>query len=172
MNVRCEALAQKTVDYTSMVNTNMSSTYFLTRLLSPYLFAYSKSDPINGSTIVNVSSMAGVQSSGTGAVYGMTKAAVNSLTRSLACEWSKYGVRVNAVAPWMTITPMLEDAVKADPTALDKVKGWTPMGRLAVPEEVAGPVVFLCTKASGFMTGGVGNVDGGLGAQGFNGPCC
>jgi tropinone reductase I len=171
-NVRKQALEQTEGEYDAMVQTNMSSTYFLSKLLSPYLFKQAKEDVSNGSVVVNVSSMAGVYSSGTGAVYGMTKAAVNSLTRSLACEWSKFGVRVNCVAPWMTVTPMLEEAVKKDPSALDKVKEWTPMGRLALPEEAAGPVVFLCTKASGFMTGTVLNVDGGLGAQGFDGPCC
>ncbi|GMI07257.1 hypothetical protein TrRE_jg6006 [Triparma retinervis] len=90
-NVRKAALEQTGGEYDAMVATNMSSTYFLSKLLSPFLFERARGDIANGSVVVNVSSMAGVYSSGTGAVYGMTKAAVNSLTRSLACEWSKGG---------------------------------------------------------------------------------
>ena len=58
-----------------------------------------------------------------------------------------------------------------DPTQLDKVFDWTPMKRLATVEEVAGPIVFLCMDCSGYMTGQCLGVDGGLTAQGFQGPC-
>ena len=80
-------------------------------------------------------------------------------------------IRVNAVTPWMTMTPMLEEAVKANPSQLSKVYDWTPMHRLAQPEEIANPVVFLCLPASSYITGQVVGVDGGLTAQGFDGPC-
>lgn len=103
--------------------------------------------------------------------YGMTKAAVNQLTKILACEWAVRNIRVNAVTPWMTMTPMLEDAVKKNPSQLDKVTAWTPMHRLASAEEVAAPIVFLCLPASGYITGQCLGVDGGLTAQGFDGPC-
>ena len=66
---------------------------------------------------------------------------------------------------------MLSDAVASNPSALDKVKAWTPLGRLATPEEVAGPVLFLCLPMSSYVTGVCIPVDGGLDAQGFDGPC-
>ena len=70
------------------------------------------------------------------------------------------------------MTPMLKEAVAKNPSQLDKVEGWTPMGRLASAEEVADPIVFLCLPASSYITGQVLGIDGGLTAQGFNGPTC
>jgi len=164
INVRKTILEQTPEEYHAMIRTNVDAAYFLSRMFSD-LFA-------KASTIVNVSSAAGVQSSGTGAAYGMTKAAVNQFTRILACEWASRNIRVNAVTPWMTMTPMLKEAVAKNPSQLDKVQAWTPMGRLASAEEVADPIIFLCLPASSYITGQVLGVDGGLTAQGFNGPTC
>jgi len=164
VNIRKEFLEQTKEEYTSMMRTNIDAAYFLTKQFSDYF-----SD--SNATIVNVSSAAGVQSSGTGMAYGISKAALNHFTRTLACEWAYRNIRVNAITPWMTMTPMLEEAVKKNPSQLDKVKEWTPLRRLAKPEEVAGPIIFLCLPASSYITGQVIGVDGGLTAQGFNGPC-
>mmetsp|Transcript_13380 Transcript_13380/g.27678 ORF Transcript_13380/g.27678 Transcript_13380/m.27678 type:complete len:277 (-) Transcript_13380:174-1004(-) len=164
-NVREKILDQTTEEYRSMMSTNVDAAYFLSKEL------YDLFSP-EGATIVNVSSVAGVQSSGTGAAYGMTKAAINHFTKILACEWASRKIRVNAVTPWITMTPMLKEAVAHDPSQLDKVESWTPMGRLASAEEVADPIVFLCLPASSYITGQVIGVDGGLTAQGFNGPTC
>lgn len=164
LNVRKNVLEQTEEEYHAMVRTNIDSSYFLCRQFSDLFDQH-------GATIVNVSSAAGTQSSGTGAAYGLTKAAVNQFTKILACEWAKRNIRVNAVTPWMTMTPMLQDAVSKNPTQLDKVKAWTPMHRLATAEEVAAPVVFLCLPASSYITGQILGIDGGLTAQGFDGPC-
>lgn len=165
INVRRPILEQAEEDYYAMLKTNVDSTYFLCRMF------YELLDKVGGATIVNVSSAAGVQSSGTGAAYGMTKAAVNQLTKALACEWAAKNIRVNAVTPWMTMTPMLKEAVAKNPNQLDKVQAWTPMHRLATADEVANPIVFLCLPASSYITGQLLGVDGGLTAQGFDGPC-
>ena len=114
-NQRKTVLEQTEEEYHNMMKTNVESAYFLCRMFSD-LFDE------KGATIVNVSSAAGVQSSGTGAVYGMSKAALNQFTKILACEWATRKIRVNAVTPWMTMTPMLEEAVKKNPSQLDKVK--------------------------------------------------
>jgi len=165
INVRRPILEQTQDEYRSMMTTNVDAAYFLCRELSELFSA-------EGATIVNVSSAAGVQSSGTGASYGMTKAALNHFTKILACEWASRKIRVNAVTPWMTMTPMLKEAVAKNPSQLDKVEARTPMGRLASAEEVADPVVFLCLPASSYITGQLLGIDGGLTAQGFNGPTC
>jgi Tropinone reductase 1 len=164
INTRKSVLEQTPEEYHNMMKTNIDSAYFLCKMMSDVFDSA-------GATIVNVSSAAGVQSSGTGAAYGLSKAALNHYSKILACEWAYRNIRVNAVTPWMTMTPMLEDAVKKDPTQLDKVKEWTPMNRLAKPEEIAAPIVFLCLPASSYITGQVLGVDGGLTAQGFSGPC-
>lgn len=163
-NIRKTVLEQTEEEYHSILKTNVDSAYFLCRMFYDQFVK-------DGATIVNVSSAAGVQSSGTGASYGMSKAALNQFTRILACEWASSNIRVNAVTPWMTSTPMLEEAVKKNPTQLDKVKAWTPMHRLATADEVAAPIVFLCLPASSYITGQCLGVDGGLTAQGYDGPC-
>ena len=169
-NIRKDISNQTEEEYSSMMQTNVDSVYFLCQKFQT-LLANGACSSHKYSSVVNVASAAGVQSSGTGAVYGMSKAAVIQFTKILACEWAKLNIRVNAVAPWMTMTPMLEEAVREDPSQLDKVKEWTPMNRLATVEEVANPIVFLCMDCSSYITGQCVGVDGGLTAQGFQGPC-
>jgi len=171
INIRETALDQTKEEYHRIMSTNIDSTYFLCKLFHPLLLKAATASAQSSACVVNVASCAGLMSSGTGAAYGMSKAAMISLTKSLSCEWAKSRIRVNAVAPWMTMTPMLEDAVKNNPGALDKVKEWTPMQRLASAQEVADPVVFLCMPCSSYITGQCLAIDGGLSAQGFDGPC-
>jgi len=169
MNVRKSMSEQTPEEYDKIMRTNVDSTYFLSRNLLPLLKKGSSEN--SGASVVNVASAAGVQSSGTGAAYGMSKAAVIQFTKILACEWAKFGIRVNAVAPWMCMTPMLEEAIKDGPSSMDKVNDWTPMGRIANVEEIVDPIVFLMMRCSSYVNGQCLGVDGGLTAQGFQGPC-
>lgn len=170
VNIRKKVMDQTPAEYDTIMRTNVDAAYFLCRDFRGMLVKAAATSG-DGSAVVNVASAAGVQSSGTGAAYGMSKAAIIQFTKILAHEWAKDNVRVNAVAPWMAMTPMLRDAVKDDPSQLDKVKEWTPMHRLATVEEIAGPITFLCMPTSGYVTGQCLGVDGGLTAQGFDGPC-
>lgn len=169
MNVRKTFTDQTEEEYEQMMRTNVDSAYFLCKSLKGML--ENAASAHGSASVVNVASAAGVMSSGTGAVYGMSKAAMIHLSKILACEWAKLNIRVNAVAPWMTMTPMLEDAVKKNPNQLDKAKEWTPMHRLSVADDVAGPITFLLMPASNYITGVCIPIDGGLSAQGFDGPC-
>jgi NAD(P)-dependent dehydrogenase (short-subunit alcohol dehydrogenase family) len=112
--------------------------------------------------IVNISSMSGtIVNRGLQQVhYNSAKAAVSHLTRSLAMEWVDRGVRVNAVSPGYTATPM-----NTRPEMVDLVARFSqeiPMGRYAEPEEIAGPVVFLLSPAASYCTGVDLLVDGGF----------
>ena len=127
-------------------------------------------------TIVNVASAAGVASTGSGAVYAMSKAGVVQLTKTLACEWARFGIRVNAVAPWVTWTPLLRDAVEGpgkedQRESLARAERATPLARAAQPEEMASAIAFFAMPASSYVTGQCLAVDGGLLAEGFAGPC-
>ena len=95
-----------------------------------------------------------------GSVYGMTKGAIVALTRDLAAEWGKYGVRVNAIAPGWMRTPMTQ-ALQNDPEQSAKVLTRVPLGRWGEAGEVAGVVVFLACAASSYITGTTVPVDGG-----------
>jgi NAD(P)-dependent dehydrogenase (short-subunit alcohol dehydrogenase family) len=113
-------------------------------------------------SIVNISSMSGtIVNRGLQQVhYNSAKAAVSHLTRSLAVEWVDRGVRVNAVSPGYTETPMSMRPEMAD--LVERFSREIPMGRYAKPEEIAGPVVFLLSPAASYCTGVDLLVDGGF----------
>lgn len=117
-----------------------------------------------GASIVNVSSTAATVSLGRGnLVYGLSKAAVNQLTRELAVEWAADGIRVNAVQPAQIATPAW-DAARENPemaAIFDQVIAGIPMRRLLDPEELVGPILFFASPAASFVTGTVLPVDGG-----------
>jgi len=112
--------------------------------------------------IINMSSVRGRYGLPTDyAAYCPSKGAVDALTRTLACEWAKYNVLVNAVAPTIVETKLTRDAL-VDPEYAKRMKSRIPLGRWAVPEDIAGPVVFLASKASDFVTGQIVYIDGGV----------
>lgn len=115
-----------------------------------------------GGSIINISSMSGwIANRGlTQAHYNSSKAAVSHLTRSLATEWCKHGVRVNAISPGYTLTPMNKRPEVA--TQRQQFANETPMQRLAEVEEMVGPAIFFASRASSFCTGADLVVDGGF----------
>ena len=126
----------------------------LTRDLHPRL------KEAQGASVVNVASSAGLVSVPNTAIYGALKGALTQLTRGLAVEWSPDRIRVNTVSPWFTRTPRLE-ALLSEPEVVDRILARTPLGRLAEAEEIASVIVFLCMRASSYMTGQNLIVDGG-----------
>jgi NAD(P)-dependent dehydrogenase (short-subunit alcohol dehydrogenase family) len=115
-----------------------------------------------GGAIVNIASMSGsiVNRGLTQAHYNASKAGVIHLSKSLAMEWASRGIRVNAISPGYTATPM-----NTRPEVAEQAKQFerdTPLGRMATPEEMVGPAVFLLSDAASFCTGVDLVVDGGF----------
>lgn len=158
-------IRKPTLDYTPdeiqmLIQTNLMAALEMCRLFYPMLRTP------EGSAIVNVSSVAGSRVVQTGAIYAMTKAALEQLTRYLAVEWARDGVRVNAVAPWYIHTPLAEQVLKKEDYK-KRVLAHTPMGRIGNPEEVARVIAFLAMPASSYITGQCLAIDGGFSVLGF-----
>ena len=158
-------ILKPTVDFTlddweEMVRVYLRSTFLFAKLVGKQMIER------GGGSIINISSVASVVALGRGtAAYAAVKAGVNGLTRELALEWAKFGVRVNAIAPCQIDTPQLRRLLadpQFDPDRL--MKTWLdaiPMGRIGEPEEIVGPCIFLASDASTLVTGQVLFVDGG-----------
>jgi NAD(P)-dependent dehydrogenase (short-subunit alcohol dehydrogenase family) len=115
-----------------------------------------------GGAIVNTTSRAGVLiASPFRSAYAASKAGVVALTKTAAIEYAERGIRVNALCPSHTRTPMLEQFFKLRPELDASFVAQTPMGRIAAPEEVAEGALWLCSDAASFVTGHVLVVDGG-----------
>jgi NAD(P)-dependent dehydrogenase (short-subunit alcohol dehydrogenase family) len=110
--------------------------------------------------IVNTASMLSFFGGGLVPGYSASKGGVAQLTKSLAIAYAADGIRVNAVAPGWIATP-LTAALQADPARSGPIVARTPLGRWGTPDDVAGPVLFLCSAAARFVTGVVLPVDGG-----------
>jgi 3-oxoacyl-[acyl-carrier protein] reductase len=122
-----------------------------------------QSSPVGGQAtghIVLISSTAGQRGEACHADYAVTKGALISLTKSLSSELAPKGIRVNCVAPGWVATDMSAAAL-SDPDRGRNILAGIPVGRVATPREIAGPVLFLCTPLAGFISGEVVNVNGG-----------
>jgi NAD(P)-dependent dehydrogenase (short-subunit alcohol dehydrogenase family) len=112
--------------------------------------------------IINISSVRGRYGLPAGyAAYCPSKGAVDTLTRTLACEWAKSNVLVNAVAPTIVETDLTKDAL-ADPAYAKQMRDRIPMGKWALPEDIVGPTIFFASDASSFVTGQILYIDGGV----------
>lgn len=125
-----------------------------------------------GGSVINISSIFGQVSDWLVFAYSASKGGVRSLTKSAAlmCAEVKNNVRVNSVHPGFVHTPMVDNAVAATPPEvgdpyMERTVGQTPLGRIGVPQDLAGAIVFLASDASQFMTGSEVTVDGGFTAR-------
>jgi 3-oxoacyl-[acyl-carrier protein] reductase len=113
-----------------------------------------------GGNIVLVSSTAGQRGEAFHCDYAASKGALISMVKGLSTELASDGIRVNCVAPGWVATDMSAAALD-DPATREKILRSIPLGRVAAPEEIAAPILFLCTPHAGFITGEVFNVNGG-----------
>ena len=167
---RCDVLVNNAgVTHAAMPLSQMSESFFdeiqainlkgpmhLAGLLAPRM------EEAGGGAIINIVSTAAIEPVGYMSAYSASKAALRALTRVMAEEWAPLGVRVNAIAPGSFLTDMMTDLEEKMPGFLEQAAGNTLLKRIADPKEVLGPVLFLASEASSYVTGQTLAVCGGV----------
>ena len=115
-----------------------------------------------GGAIVNIASIAGLKAQPYTSAYTAAKHAVVGLTKTAAHEYARHKIRVNAVCPGFTMTPMVKDMLTIDPTFEKKLLRNIPLRRYGQPDDIANDIVWLCAAETGFVTGHSMPVDGGM----------
>ncbi|MGB7386687.1 SDR family NAD(P)-dependent oxidoreductase [Pseudomonas neustonica] len=147
-------------DWDSVLDINLSAAFRLSRAALPSMIRQA------GGSIINIASDWALMGAKNATAYCVSKAALTQLTRCMALDFAGNGIRVNAVCPGDTDTPML--GLDADNDRQQKMQNYgadIPLGRVAHSTEVANVVVFLASKEASFMTGALVPVDGGTSAQ-------
>lgn len=158
--LRAPAVDHSIEAWDKVMSVNVTGTFICSRAMARRV------KPAQGGAIVNIASIMGMSGGGLypNVSYQTSKGAVVNMTRALALEWSKQGIRVNAVAPTYVRTDFIK-AIVSNPTLLARIEEMTPLGRLAEPDDVANATLFLASPASAMITGHILAVDGGFLAQ-------
>ncbi|HUJ88186.1 MAG TPA: SDR family oxidoreductase [Burkholderiales bacterium] len=147
-------------DWDFSFNLNVKSMYLVTRAFLPAMLKK------GGGSIINMSSIASsVKGLPNRFVYGATKAAVIGLTKAIAADYVRQGIRCNCIGPGTVDTPSLHDRIKAFPDPVQARKDFIarqPMGRLGTVDDITGILVFLASDESLFATGNMYSIDGGM----------
>jgi NAD(P)-dependent dehydrogenase (short-subunit alcohol dehydrogenase family) len=156
--VNCAAITRRGEEmepafFARVLDVNLQGTFRTALAFHPQLRA------ARGS-LINIASMYASFGSPKNPAYGASKAGVAQLTRSLAIAWAPDGIRVNAVAPGFIVTEQSARS-RTDPVHVANVNARTPAGRWGLPEDIAGPVLFLASPAAAFVTGACLAIDGG-----------
>jgi len=138
-----------------IIDTNLMSVFRVSKVVIPELRRR------GGGSIVNVSSIAGVLAENRCSAYSASKGAVITLTKNMAMDFAKDNIRVNCVCPGGTYTPRIRGYMQANPGHEKMMTDLCSLGRMAEPEEIARPALFLASEDASFITGTALMVDGG-----------
>ena len=145
-------------EWDQIININLTGTFLCCKHIGKAMIK------AGGGSIVNIATTAGITGVTRAPAYAASKAGVILLTKSLALEWAKYHIRVNAVAPHYLETPLTE-GLRASEKVYTGIIKQIPMKRFGRPSEISGAVIYLASQASSYTTGSVLVVDGGYLAQ-------
>ena len=143
-------------EWDDLYRVNLAHVLSCSRAVIPVLLAQG-----DGGSIVNVSTIEAFRAIPTRAVYSAFKAAITGLTRSLAVEYGRNGIRVNAIAPDVTETLQVPYSKWLSPEDEQMIPAWVPIGRFGQPADTAGIALFLASDLSAFVTGTTVHADGG-----------
>lgn len=155
INMKKELVEVSDQDFASIINTNVSAIFALSREVIKKML------PKKKGSIINISSMASQYGIPKVIAYTASKSAIEGMTRAMAVELSPKGIRVNCIAPGFIATDMSAKALNNDPERKNKVLSRTPMGYLGDPTDVGEAALFFATESSKYITGVVLPVDGG-----------
>lgn len=148
-----------------ILGVNLKGQFLMSKYALPHIRAQGP-----GGSVINMASVQGVQSMPGVPSYAASKGGVLSLTRNMALDYARDGIRVNAICPGTMDSEMVRTAARAEGGDLDatlaRYGAFHPLGRLGLPEDIAQATLFLASDRSSFMTGGYLAVDGGFLAQG------
>lgn len=155
INMKKPALEVSDDDFERIIHTNLKAVFALTRACASRMVARKRG------SILMVSSMAAYYGIDRVVAYAASKAGVEGMVKVLASEFSKHGVRVNAIAPGFIETAMMKTAMSSDPDRMNKALGRTPIGYFGKPEDIGWAAVYLASEAARYVTGVSLPVDGG-----------
>lgn len=158
MNIRKPVTDYAESEWDQVLNTNLKGVFLVAQAVGKVMIKQKKGK------VINISSILGSIGMPWQAAYASSKGGINQLTKVLALEWAPYNIQVNAIAPTYIKTPMTAGWL-SDPERYTKILDSTPMGRVGENADLVGPVVFLASEASNYITGQVIHVDGGWTAQ-------
>ena len=159
-------LEQTAEGFDRVLAVTLRGTFLVTQAVLATMLKQQRDTRGNRGAIVNLASVASLVGIPGRNAYSAAKAGVVGMTRALACEWAREGIRVNAVAPGYVRTAMVADLVQRGLVDGHAIASRTPLGRMAEPEEIADVITFLASPASSYVTGSVLSADGGWTAFG------
>ena len=143
-------------DWHNVINVNQTGVFYCMKASLKHMKQQ------RSGSIVNIASLAGLKASGYNLAYSASKFAVVGMTKSAAIEYASKGIRINAICPSYTETPMLEKEIEKNPTLGESFLAFTPMNRFGTPQEIAEAVYWISSEKASYITGQTITLDGGL----------
>lgn len=157
VNIRKPAVDYTADEFDAIINTNLRGAFLAAQAVGRIMIGQKEGSIINIDSLSSFSSLPHV------APYGMAKSGLSSMTRALATEWGRDGVRVNGIAPGFILTDLTGE-LWLDPNLQSWNRAVTPLGRMGSVEDLVGAAIFLASPASTYVTGQTLRVDGGISA--------
>lgn len=154
-NIRKPVVEMSDEDWHTIIETNVKGIFLVARSVARQMIVQ------KSGRIINMSSMAAMVPERDKVVYASSKGAVSQFTKGLALELAPHGITVNAIAPGYMMTPLVKGYLESDANRYQRILQRIPLGRIGLPEEIGGALVFLASEAARYITGATIVIDGG-----------